>query len=228
MEQHQSKVYSMEDFMNNSIIEVKNVSKSFKKEKVLKNISISFEAGKTHGIIGRNGSGKTVLLKMISGLLYPDEGSIFVQGKQIGKDIDFPADIGLIIEAPGFLSYESGYKNLEYLASLRRKIGKTEIVKSIERVGLDPKSRKHVGKYSLGMKQRLGIAQAVMENPSIILLDEPMNGLDRSGVEDIRALLQELKNEGKTILIASHIKDDIELLCDTVCEIDQGNLTVIR
>lgn len=205
-------------------IEVQNVVKRFRDQVVLKNVSISFEKGKIHGIVGRNGSGKTVLFKCICGLMHPEEGVILVNGKRVGRDVDMPEDIGAIIEAPGFLPNYSGYKNLRFLANIRRKIGKEEILNVLKTVGLDPESRKHVGKYSLGMRQRLGIAQAIMEDPEILILDEPMNGLDNAGVKDIRALLLELKAQGKTILLASHNHEDIAALCDTVHEMDGGVL----
>lgn len=205
-------------------IEVQNVVKRFRDQVVLKNVSISFEKGKIHGIVGRNGSGKTVLFKCICGLMHPEEGVILVNGKRVGRDVDMPEDIGAIIEAPGFLPSYSGYKNLRFLANIRRKIGKEEILNVLKTVGLDPESRKHVGKYSLGMRQRLGIAQAIMEDPEILILDEPMNGLDNAGVQDIRALLLELKAQGKTILLASHNHEDIAALCDTVHEMDGGVL----
>ncbi|MCI7626652.1 MAG: ATP-binding cassette domain-containing protein [Firmicutes bacterium] len=205
-------------------IEVQNVVKRFRDQVVLKNVSISFEKGQIHGIVGRNGSGKTVLFKCICGLMHPEEGVILVNGKRVGRDVDMPEDIGAIIEAPGFLPNYSGYKNLRFLANIRRKIGKEEIVNVLKTVGLDPESRKHVGKYSLGMRQRLGIAQAIMEDPEILILDEPMNGLDNAGVQDIRALLLEIKAQGKTILLASHNHEDIAALCDTVHEMDGGVL----
>lgn len=205
-------------------IEVQNVVKRFRDQVVLKNVSISFEKGQIHGIVGRNGSGKTVLFKCICGLMHPEEGVILVNGKRVGRDVDMPEDIGAIIEAPGFLPNYSGYKNLRFLANIRRKIGKEEILNVLKTVGLDPESRKHVGKYSLGMRQRLGIAQAIMEDPEILILDEPMNGLDNAGVQDIRALLLELKAQGKTILLASHNHEDIAALCDTVHEMDGGVL----
>ena len=205
-------------------IEVQNVVKRFRDQVVLKNVSISFEKGQIHGIVGRNGSGKTVLFKCICGLMHPEEGVILVNGKRVGRDVDMPEDIGAIIEAPGFLPNYSGYKNLRFLANIRRKIGKEEILNVLNTVGLDPESRKHVGKYSLGMRQRLGIAQAIMEDPEILILDEPMNGLDNAGVQDIRALLLELKAQGKTILLASHNHEDIAALCDTVHEMDGGVL----
>lgn len=205
-------------------IEVQNVVKRFRDQVVLKNVSISFEKGQIHGIVGRNGSGKTVLFKCICGLMHPEEGVILVNGKRVGRDVDMPEDIGAIIEAPGFLPNYSGYKNLHFLANIRRKIGKEEILNVLKTVGLDPESRKHVGKYSLGMRQRLGIAQAIMEDPEILILDEPMNGLDNAGVQDIRTLLLELKAQGKTILLASHNHEDIAALCDTVHEMDGGVL----
>lgn len=205
-------------------IEVQNGVKRFRDQVVLKNVSISFEKGQIHGIVGRNGSGKTVLFKCICGLMHPEEGVILVNGKRVGRDVDMPEDIGAIIEAPGFLPNYSGYKNLRFLANIRRKIGKEEILNVLKTVGLDPESRKHVGKYSLGMRQRLGIAQAIMEDPEILILDEPMNGLDNAGVQDIRALLLELKAQGKTILLASHNHEDIAALCDTVHEMDGGVL----
>ena len=205
-------------------IEVQNVVKRFRDQVVLKNVSISFEKGQIHGIVGRNGSGKTVLFKCICGLMHPEEGVILVNGKRVGRDVDMPEDIGAIIEAPGFLPNYSGYKNLRFLANIRRKIGKEEILNALKTVGLDPESRKHVGKYSLGMRQRLGIAQAIMEDPEILILDEPMNGLDNAGVQDIRALLLELKAQEKTILLASHNHEDIAALCDTVHEMDGGVL----
>lgn len=205
-------------------IEVQNVVKRFRDQVVLKNVSISFEKGQIHGIVGRNGSGKTVLFKCICGLMHPEEGVILVNGKRVGRDVDMPEDIGAIIEAPGFLPNYSGYKNLRFLANIRRKIGKEEILNVLRTVGLDPESRKHVGKYSLGMRQRLGIAQAIMEDPEILILDEPMNGLDNAGVQDKRALLLELKAQGKTILLASHNHEDIAALCDTVHEMDGGVL----
>ncbi len=187
-------------------IRVENVTKKFGDMTALERVNITFEAVKIYGITGRNGSGKTVLFKIIVGYLKPTGGRVIVGDKEIGKDIDFADNMGIIIENPGFLNRYSGYKNLEYLASIRKLIGKEEIRESMERVGLDPDSKKKVGKYSLGMKQRLGIAQAIMENPDILILDEPMNGLDNQGVEEVRGILLGLKEEGKTIILASHDK----------------------
>lgn len=208
----------------NNIIEVRHVTKRFKEYKALDDVNLSFESGKIHGIIGRNGSGKTVLFKCLCGFLKIDNGEILIGGKKIGKEIDLPNNVGIIIETPGFLPGYSGYQNLNFLASIRNKIQKKDIVSVLEQVGLDPKSRKRVGKYSMGMRQRLGIAQAIMEDPLILVLDEPMNGLDNQGVMEIRELFLQLKKRGKTILLASHNIDDISILCDTVTEIDQGKI----
>ena len=213
---------------HNIIVSMENVSKSFGSEYVLRNVSCTFEAGKIHGIIGKNGSGKTILMKLICGLTMPTSGEVRVRGQRIGKDVDVPPDIGALIDAPGFLSYHSGRKNLRYLAQLNRKINDDGVRAAMERVGLDYTSKKLVGKYSLGMRQRLGIAQAIMENPEILLLDEPMNGMDKQGSENIRQLILELRTEGKTIFLASHIPQDIDILCDTVYEIDAGCLMVVR
>jgi len=204
------------------IIKVEHVSKSFKGSQVLNDINLSFEKGNIHGIIGRNGSGKTVLIKAICGFIRPDSGAITVDGKLIGTDVDFPQNVGAIIEAPGFLPSISAFKNLDYLASLRGVIRKEDIRSAMLIVGLNPDEKKHVGKYSLGMKQRLGLAQAIMENPSILILDEPMNGLDKHGVSEMRTLLLRFKAEGKTILLISHSSEDIGMLCDTVHEMDNG------
>jgi len=165
-----------------------------------------------------------MLLKVICGLVLPDAGEVVVDGKKIGKDVDFPQNVGAIIEAPGFLPFETGYNNLTYLASLRGKIGKKEIYKAMETVGLNPMDKKRVGKYSLGMKQRLGLAQAIMENPDILILDEPMNGLDKHGVDDMRDMLLNFKEQSKTILLVSHNAEDINMLCDTVHEMDSGKI----
>lgn len=204
------------------VIKVEHVSMVFGEETVLKDVSFEFEEGKIYGIIGNNGSGKTVLMKCICGFLVPTRGKIFVNYKQVGKDVDFPEDMGIIIETPGFLPNLTGFKNLELLASIQNKIGVDVIRETLEKVGLDYKSQKPVAKYSLGMRQRLGIAQAIMEDPSILILDEPFNGLDKKGVAHIHKLILELKNRNKTIILSSHSQNDIDVLCDVVCEMDAG------
>lgn len=211
-----------------TVIQLENLSKSFGEDLVLKQVNREFEEGKIHGIVGNNGSGKTVMMKCICGFLQPSEGRVFVNFKQVGRDVDFPEDVGVIIETPGFLPNLSGQKNLELLASLQKKIHKGVVRDTIRRVGLDPDSKKPVGKYSLGMRQRLGIAQAIMEDPSILILDEPFNGLDKHGVAQMRELIKELRVQGKTILLASHNQVDIDELCDTVCEMDAGVMTMVR
>lgn len=208
------------------MIELIDVSKTYGKSTVVSGVTANFQKGKITGIVGRNGSGKTVLFKMICGLVKSTTGQIRVDGKLIGKDIDFPESLGVIIETPGFLPFQSGYQNLKELALINRKIGNAEIKESIARVGLEAAGKKKVGKYSLGMRQRLGIAQAIMEDPELLILDEPMNGLDEQGVKDIRGVLAELRDKGKTILIASHNREDIEILCDEVYKMDGGILSL--
>ena len=208
-------------------VEVKQVSKYFKQEQVLKDINCSFETGKIHGIVGYNGSGKTVLFKCICGFLFPDKGEILVKGKRIGKEIDFPANTGMIIENPGFLPNLTGEANLKLLASLNKKIGIREIRNAMRKVGLEPGLKKPVRAYSLGMRQRLGIAQAIMESPELLILDEPFNGLDKTVTGEMHKLLEEFRAEGKTILLTSHNAVDIDILCDTVREMENGILTMI-
>nr|WP_291234072.1 ABC transporter ATP-binding protein [Frisingicoccus sp.] len=206
------------DAMSGIIVE--HVYKSFGMEQILTDVNLKISAGKIFGIVGNNGSGKTVLMKCICGFLQPDSGIIRVNGKIVGKECDFPEDLGVIIETPGFLPNLTGYQNLKILASLKGIIGKEEIREVLLRVGLDPDMRKPVGKYSLGMRQRLGIAQAIMEKPKVLILDEPFNGLDKTGVGHMRGLLQELKGQGKAILLASHNAQDIEVLCDEVHDME--------
>ena len=210
--------------MNDIAVDVQQVNKSFGNEQVLKNVSLQLEKRKIHGIIGRNGSGKTVLFKCICGLFPVTEGEITVLGQKMGDGKRVPKGVGAIIETPGFLPNCSGYQNLRYLMELSGKADKERIRGAISQVGLDPDSKKHVGKYSLGMRQRLGLAQAILEDPDLLILDEPMNGLDKRGVEEMRRLLLGLRQEGKTILLASHSSEDIALLCDTVHEMDGGRL----
>lgn len=205
-------------------IELIHVTKKFGQELVLKEVNLTLEQGRVYGIVGNNGSGKTVLMKCICGFLIPTTGLIRVFGSSIGQDVDFPESLGVIIETPGFLTNLTGRKNLEILAGMRRKIGPAEILQVLEKVGLDPALKKPVANYSLGMRQRLGIAQAIMEDPKLLILDEPFNGLDKHGVGEIRKLLLELKEEGKTILLASHNEEDIRILCDEVYEMDGGVL----
>ena len=202
------------------VIQVNNVSKKFKSQVVLKDITLQCRKGRIYGFVGYNGSGKTVLFKCICGLLYVDAGEIRVNGEKIGCEMIKNA--GIIIEEPAFLGNESGRKNLELLYMLRHKRDKKRIADVMQMLGLNSESKKTVRQYSLGMRQRLALAQALMENPDILILDEPMNGLE------IRQLLLKLKEQGKTILLASHNKEDIEVLCDEVFEMEHGKLQQIR
>lgn len=210
--------------MQQFIVEVKNISKTFKKQCIFHAVSFSLEKGKAYGFIGHNGCGKSILFKILSGFLSPDSGEIKVFGQTLGKEIDFPKNTGIMIETPHFLEDYSGLKNLRYLAAIQNKINDATIKSILEKVGLNPESRQPVKKYSLGMKQKLGIAQAIMEDPDLLILDEPFNGLDKTSVREIRTLLLELKNKGVTILLTSHMSKDIELICDEVLEFNNNKL----
>lgn len=205
--------------MENGII-VEHVFKSFGKEDVLRDVNLVIPVGKIVGVVGNNGCGKTVLMKCICGFMKADRGSILVGGQRVGKDCDFPDSLGIIIETPGFIPDMSGYRNLKTLASLRGLIGRKEIVSVLEQVGLRKNMHKTVAKYSLGMRQRLGIAQAIMEDPNVLIMDEPFNGLDKSAVAEMRELFKDLKKRGKAILLASHNAEDIRELCDEVYEME--------
>lgn len=212
---------------NNFSIKINNLSKKIKNNIILNNINVNFSYGEINGIVGINGSGKTMLFKTICGLTNATSGTIYVFNKLI-KNGEFPDDTGIIIESPGFLSNYSGFKNLQILASIKNIISDDDIKYFIELVGLNPNDNRPVKKYSLGMKQRLGIAQALMEKPKLLILDEPMNALDESGVQLVRKILLDLKNKGVTILLASHNKDDINSLCDNIYEIKNGNFTKLK
>lgn len=209
-------------------IRIHRLTKRFGMEEVLKHVSLELPRRQIHGVIGRNGSGKTVMLKCVCGFLKPDLGMVNVLGKIVGKDCDFPPNTGVLIETPGFLNNESARNNLKWLAQIGGGASVDRVDEVISIVGLDPSSKKHVGKYSLGMRQRLGIAQALLDDPELLILDEPMNALDKQGVSDMRKLLLRLRTQGKTIVLASHFAQDIDELCDSVHEMDQGQLTQIR
>lgn len=206
------------------MIEIVNLFKKYKGESVLNGISVKFDNGTVYGLVGANGCGKTTLMRCICGLSKPTSGTVFVNGKTIGKDCNFAPSTGIIIETPGFLPHYSAWQNLSILAEISGGVSKNQIKEVIRLVGLDPEDKKQVGKYSLGMRQRLGIAQAIMENPSVLILDEPFNGLDKEGVTEVHQLIQELKNQGKCILLASHSVHDIEQACDIVFELKDGQL----
>lgn len=204
------------------MVQVNNVSLILNKKQILKDVSLELERGKIYGLVGDNGSGKTMLMKCMCGFIQPTAGMVIADGKVIGKDVDYLPDAGIIIETPGFIPYYSGLKNLKVLAGIKNHVTTEKIKAAMEQVGLDADLKLPVKKYSLGMRQRLGLAQAIMEDPSILILDEPMNGLDKHGMEEIRNLLLSLKSKDKLIVIASHNQEDIRILCDEVYEMEKG------
>ena len=206
------------------MIEISNVSKHYGKTPVLRNISAQLQSGIIYGLVGANGCGKTTLMRCICGFAKPDAGFVRVDGKVIGKHCDFAPSMGIIIETPGFLSHMTARQNLSILSRITGKVSDSQISDVIRRVGLDPDDRKPVGKYSLGMRQRLGIAQSLLENPTALLSDEPFNGLDAAGIADIHRLLQERKSLGNTILLVSHSEADIAKACDCVLHMEKGQI----
>ena len=213
--------------MGQCVIEIEHVSKSFKGMQVLNDVNMTCSGGNIYGIVGHNGSGKTVLFKCICGFLRVDSGNIAINGKVMGKDLDMLKHTGIIIEEPGYIRSLSGFRNLEYLYRISNKKDKAAIHAAMLKVGLDPCARKKVCNYSLGMRQRLAIAQATMEDQEILILDEPMNGLDKEGVAEMRKFFSDQRSMGKLILLASHNKEDIEVLCDEVYEMSHGTLSAI-
>lgn len=206
------------------MIKIENISKTFHNETILKDINLDVEKGDICGIVGRNGSGKSVLFKLIAGIYYPTQGCIYIDGVAQKKG-EFTKNLGVILDCTGFLPSYSAFDNLKMIASINQKVSNQEIKDLLRLVGLDPNSKKHVKKFSTGMKQRLAFAQAIMEKPDLLLLDEPMNGLDKDGVELMRSLILDInKKYGTTILITSHIKEDIFLLCRSVYELENGCL----
>ena len=205
-------------------IEIKNVWKKIGKTELLKDINLEFNGGKIYGLKGKNGSGKTMLMRAICGLITVTKGEIIVNGKRLGKDISFPNSIGVLIENPSFIDNFSGYRNLKALADINHIIGEEEIKNVIKLVGLDPNNKKKFKTYSLGMKQRLGISAAIMEKPDIILLDEPINALDEKGVKEIREILLSLRSQERIIIVACHDKEELEILSDEIVEIYEGNV----
>ncbi|MDM5292983.1 ABC transporter ATP-binding protein [Peribacillus simplex] len=207
-----------------NVIEVSNVSKAFSGQTILKNIQLQIEKGKTVGIVGSNGSGKSVLFKTICGFIRPDEGMVKIRGEVLGARIDFPENVGVFINSPGYFEIYSGFKNLQYLAAINKKITDTQIKQTMNLVGLNSDNKTKVKDYSLGMKQKLGIAQAIMENQDILILDEPFNALDYKTYNDIKEIIRSLQDADRTILLTSHHFDDIEELCDEVYFIADGEL----
>ncbi|WP_272899163.1 ATP-binding cassette domain-containing protein [Caldalkalibacillus salinus] len=208
--------------MNN--VTVRQLNKELNHHTILRNINMVFEGGFIYGVFGRNGSGKTMLFRAICGLIKPTEGSVYINDQQLHHDISFPPSIGVIIETPGFWDDYSGFENLKMLASIKNEISGPDIKAAIERVGLNPEDKRPVKRYSLGMRQRLAIAQAIMEKPDILLLDEPTNALDEEGVKLIRDILIEEKQRGAIVVIASHHKEDLTLLSDRKLKMNNGEL----
>ena len=205
-------------------IKITDVNKTIKKAPILRDINLEFTGGKVYGLRGKNGSGKTMLMRAICGLITPDSGIIDIDGKILGKDISFPESISVLIENPSFIGNYTGFKNLKVLASIQNRIGDEQIRKALEDIGLDPDDKRTYRKYSLGMKQKLGIAAAVMENPDIIILDEPINALDDVSVEKVHDILEEQKKRGAVIIIACHDKEELDQLSDEIIEISDGRI----
>ena len=211
----------------NAIIELDQVSKYFSRRQVLKDVSLSVEAGSTVGIVGSNGSGKSVLFQTICGFLAPDSGTVKIRGELLGNRRDFPDNVGVLINSPGFISINTGLQNLKYLAGIRGVIEEHQIRAAMQKVGLDPEDKTKVEHYSLGMKQKLGLAQAIMEGQDILVLDEPFNALDYKTHNDVKEIIRILQAEGKTIMLTSHNYEDLESLCNQIYVLDDGNLGVL-
>lgn len=207
-----------------SKVVVENVSKKFNRQLVLDNINLELTSGHIYGLAGINGSGKTVLMKCICGLSTPTSGRILIDDKQVGKDIDFPESIGALIESPGFIEHYSAYDNMQSLASIRKKTGKEEIKSLLEKVGLNPDEKKRVKKYSLGMRQKLGIAMALLDNPDIVILDEPFNALDKKSVLNVKNIILGLKSDNRLVILSSHDGKLLEEVTDKIYEIEEGKI----
>ena len=205
-------------------VEVKDYLKIIKGRTILDHVNYSFDSGKIYGLYGRNGSGKTMLMRAIAGLIYPTDGKVLIDGKELHKDISFPSDTGIIIENMELMPQYDAYTNLKLLSKIQKKATDEDIKEALDKVGLANTGKSKVRTFSLGMKQKLSIAQAIFEKPKLLMLDEPTNALDEKSVEDVRNLLLELKNQGTTIIIASHNKEDINNLSDVVLEVDNGKI----
>lgn len=210
------------------MLEIKGLTKKFKKRTVLRDINLSLEFGNIYGFIGANGSGKSVFFKTICGFLKSDKGTVTVNGKTIGKEIDFLPSLGVVIEKPGFIENYNQFDNLKYLAQINNIIDDKKIIEVLHRVGLDINNKEKVKTFSLGMRQRLAIAQAIMEDQKIVILDEPFNGLDKNGCNQIKNLLMELKSPDRLILLTSHIEGDIDSLSDHIFEFCDGKISLLK
>jgi ABC-2 type transport system ATP-binding protein len=210
-----------------NILKTVSLGKEIKGKTILDNINVQMESGKIYGLVGKNGSGKTMLIRALSGLMKPTNGKILYNEEEIYKDIDYIPSLGIVIENTGLYPEFTGYRNLKFLADVRKKISDSDIKNAIARVGLAPDDKRTVKKYSLGMKQRIVLAQAIMESPDVLLLDEPTNALDESGAELIRNICREEARRGAIVLIASHNKEDIETLCDFTYKMELGQISKI-
>lgn len=210
------------------MIKLENVSKEIKGRTVLEDISITFQDKKVYGLKGINGSGKTMLMRVISGLIYPTKGNVFIDGKRLGKEMSFPEQMGLLIENPAFLNSYTGLKNLMLLASLNETVKASDIKESLNRVGLDPDDKRKYKKYSLGMKQRLGIAAAIMENPKILILDEPINALDTAGINLFTEIMQEEKKKGTLVILSCHDEMKLREYADVILTMENGKIIDIE
>lgn len=208
-------------------IKVEGVTKELSHNCVLNNINLNLKSGKIYGFVGKNGSGKTMLMRAICGLIVPTSGRISIDEKVLGKDISFPPSVGVLIENPGFIPGYTGFENLKFLAQIKDQITDNEILQSLKKVGLEPNSKKTYRKYSLGMKQKLGIAAAIMENPQLLILDEPFNALDEETVDRIREVIRSKKNENSIIILSCHDREEIENLCDEIISIQSGKIVNI-
>ena len=205
-------------------LEITNLNKEIGKTMILQNINMQMEQGEIYGLMGINGSGKTMIMRCMCGLVRPTNGSVKINGKELGKDIDFPQSLGALIENPGFIEHYSAIDNMKALASIRKKVGELEIKELLQRVGLDDKDKKKVKKYSLGMRQKLGIAMALLEDPDMIILDEPFNALDEKSVEIVKQIILDAKKRNKLIIISCHNKDDLNQLSDEIYKIENGHI----
>lgn len=206
-------------------IKINQLTKQIKGVTVLEDITLTMQGGKIYGLKGPNGCGKTMLMRAISGLIMPSSGSVEIDGQELGKDISFPPSIGLLIEYPSFVNGYTGLKNLQMIASIQNKITEEQVREAIQRVGLNPDDKRTFKKYSLGMKQKLGIACAIMENPELIILDEPVNALDEAGISMVRDILHDYRKKGALIIIACHDKEELEFLSDEIYSISEGKIT---
>jgi len=210
------------------LIEINNLSKEIGNELILKDINMRMESGHVYGIKGKNGSGKTMLMRAICGLIFPTHGSIMIDGKELGKDLSFPESVGALLENPGFINEYSGVKNLKTLAAIQNKVGYEEICEALVKVGLDPSDNKKFKKYSLGMKQKLGIAGAIFENPELVILDEPTNALDEKSIVSFKEIIKELKARHALVIISCHDTEDLQELSDTIFTMENGSITAME